>query len=282
VCYTSLLTVPLLILLISLSLNAAPLDRIAFEGSIASTRTSDERDIRAITYIPSGKGPHPVILALPSESGSQSDAIAVFRRFIGFANLGYAVVAPDITGSAIGGAELDDTLAWLDYIDRHERLDRNHVIIVGCSHGAYLAALTASRDDVYALILAGGFYDLDEYMINELKNSRNPSLRALYDTTTLELGAPLEDSGIYSSRSPMENADAISAHVLMFHSRRDGRIDAHYSQEFADALESAGREVDYYVLDSMNHDIDITGDDTAERVTRFLKEVDLPSETTAM
>lgn len=276
--YTSIIFVPVTFLIASLILCAAPLDRFEFEGSIATISTNDGRTVRAITYIPAGEGPHPVILALPSESGSQSDAMAVFRRFIGFANLGYAIVSPDLTDGALGGAELGETLAWLDYIDEHIRLDRNRVVIVGCSHGAYLAALTACRDNVFALILAGGFYDLDEYMIKDLENSRNPNLRALYDITASELGEPAIDSGVYSVRSPLDCVDAIKARVLMFHSRRDTRIDPRYSQEFADALESVECEVDYYILDSMIHDIDITADNTAERLSTFLYEIGLPSE----
>ena len=277
--YVFIFALPLIIVFMSLPLNSAPLSRIAFEGSIARTFTCDFRTIRSITYIPAGKGPHPVVLAIPSESGSQSDAMAVFRRFIGFANLGYAVVAPDITDSALGGAELDDMLAWLDYIDEHERLDRSRVLIVGCSHGAYLAALTACRDNVYALILAGGFYDLDEYMINNLENSRNPSLSALYGTTITELGVPSYDSGIYSARSPVDNVNSIDSHILMFHSRRDARIEPQYSQNFANALKSAKHEMDYFILDSMVHDIDILSDETEEKVIKFLDKIGLPSKT---
>lgn len=263
--------------IVSLLLEAAPLDRIEFEGSIATTLSSEDRVVRAITHVPAGKGPHPVVLALPSESGSQSDAIAVFRRFVEFANLGYAVVAPDISDGALGGIELDDALAWLDYIDRHERLDRKRVVIVGCSHGAYLAALTACRDDVYALILVNGFYELAEYLNNDLRDSRNPTHRALYEATVYEIGTPSDDSGLFISRSPAANVDAISARVLMFHSRRDNRIESRYSQNFADALESAGVRVDYFILDSALHDINITSDEIAGRVIKFLNEIGLPS-----
>ncbi len=269
--------IAILTLLVPLMLEAAPLDRIEYEGSIATTLSSENRVVRAITHVPAGKGPQPVVLALPSESGSQSDAIAVFRRFVKFANLGYAVVAPDISDSALGGIELDDVLAWLDYIDRHERLDRKRVVIVGCSHGAYLAALTACRDDVYALILVNGFYELADYMSNVLWNSRNPTNRALYETTTREIGTPSDDSGLYMARSPAANADTINAHVLMFHSRRDMRIESRYSQNFADALESAGVRVDYFILENSEHDIDITSDDIAGRVIKFLGEIGLPS-----
>jgi dipeptidyl aminopeptidase/acylaminoacyl peptidase len=253
------------------------LHRFTPEGATAIYYAADGALVRAITWIPAGKGPHPVIVALHSESGAQSDALAAFRKYgAAFAPLGYAIVAPDTRGGALGGAELDDVLVTLDYIADHERLDRDRVVIVGASHAAYLAALTACRERVLGIVLIGGFYDLAAYAAGELDDTRSPQLAAIRDATIAEIGAFAPDSGVYAARSPLYNVDSISAAVLMFHSRNDRVISAEYSQRFAEALERSDVLVDYYVLGGDTHIVDITSDETADELALFLESLGLP------
>jgi len=255
------------------------LDRFSPEGFTLSYLAADGVICRAIVFIPKGEGPHPVIVALHG-GGRTSGAIGVFRRYAGaFAPLNYAVVAPDYRAGWFGCGALEDMLGTIDFIGEHVRLDRDRIILVGESHGAYVAALTATRERVLAVIGTGGYYDIEKYLMNDLKNARNRRKRELYRLTEKELGSLTEGSEILRWRSPALNADLITAHVLLFHGRGDGEVPCRYSQDFADALLAAGKEVDYYVIKDKKHGLDIAGDETAEYLAGFLEKLDLPAPT---
>lgn len=255
------------------------LNRMAPEPSTQRIQATDGAICGSLVFIPKGKGPHPTILILHSGGSRSTGAIGAFRRYGAvFAPLGYGIVALDYRLGAIGGDALYDVSGALEFVERHERLDRTRVVIVGESQGAYLAALAASRESIYAIICSSGFYNLAKYMREELSDARSPAQKTLYQLTVQELGEPLEGSdGAYSPRSPALNAKNIDAKVLLFHGASDNETGWEYSQEFADAMQVSGANVDFYLIENAGHSIDITGDGTASYVVRFLDELGLPT-----
>lgn len=254
------------------------LNRYAPEPSTQRFIATDGQTQNALTFIPKGKGPHPVILALHAGGSRSTGAIGSFRRYgAAFAPLGYGVVAADYRTGALGGDALYDVLGALDFIEDHVRLDRNRVIIVGESQGAYLAALAATRVDVYAIICTGGFYNLAAYMRETLKDARSPALRNFYELTVSELGEPGEEAGgAYAPRSPAVMIEYLEARVLLFHGENDIETSWRYSQEFADSIQLAGKKVDFYVVPGAGQGLNVTGDSTADAVIKFLTELELP------
>ncbi len=259
---------------------AAPrfISRFAPEPSTQKIMAADGFECSSLVFIPKGKGPHPALIVLHSGGSRSAGAIGAFRKYgAAFAPLGYGIVAPDYRTGALGGDSLLDVLGTIDFIARHERLDRSKVIIIGDSQGAYLAALAASRESVLAIVCAGGFYDLSEYMLDVLVNARSPAQKKLYLETVSELGEPAGDrNDAYAARSPELRAEYISSRVLMFHGENDTEIGWQYSQRFAGALQSAGITADLYVLPNAGHSVNIVGDTTAHYVINFLGGLGLP------
>src|SRR5690606_31786732 len=124
------------------------------------------RMIPAFVYRPNTPGPHPVLIDIHGGPESQHrPGWSSFRQYL-VGTLGYAVVAPNVRGSAGYGRSflgLDNGMlredsvrdigALLVWIGLQPELDRNRVIVAGGSYGGYMALSSLVH---YGDRLAGG------------------------------------------------------------------------------------------------------------------------------
>ena len=146
------------------------------------------RTLAAYVYLPRGPSPCPVLIALPGGEDSHAQFRPRWNPFIQFVvnDLGYAVIAPNVRGSAgygkafralDGGRLRDDAVrdvgALLVWVDLQPGLDSHRVAVMGQASGGFLAlaSLGAYGDHLRGAIDVAG--------ISPARNrSPDPSSRA--------------------------------------------------------------------------------------------------------
>jgi dipeptidyl aminopeptidase/acylaminoacyl peptidase len=213
-----------------------------------------QRHIPAFLYTPPGEGPHPVIIQVHGGPESQYRPGFSKRAQMWIAELGVAVIAPNIRGSTgydSGYLALDngdrredairDIGALLDWIATQPNLDENRVAIYGTSYGGYvvLAAAVHYSDRLRAGVDVVGISNFVTFLENtedyrrgfrrlEYGDERDPEMRAFLQRI-----------------SPLNNVDRIDIPLLVVQGRNDPRVPASESEQIVRALRARGRPVWY-------------------------------------
>lgn len=216
--------------------------------------TFDQRRIPAFVYKPAGSGPHPVVVYIHGgpEGQYRPGFNSTFQMWI--AELGVAVVAPNVRGSSGYGkeyVELDngfrredsvkDVGALLDWIATQPDLDAKRVAVYGGSYGGYmvLASLMHYSDRLVAGVDIVGVSNFVTFLENtqdyrrdlrrvEYGDERDPEMRAFLD-------------GI----APSNNADRISAPLFVAQGQNDPRVPLSESVQIVQGVRAAGYDVWY-------------------------------------
>ncbi len=103
--------------------------------------------LRIVIAKPSGAGPFPVAVLLHGDRSSsrETDDMADDMGVFLADELGIMTVVVDWTESDIGGNEIDDVVAALDWIENLNEATDQPIVIIGVDHGAYIAHLAAQR-----------------------------------------------------------------------------------------------------------------------------------------
>ena len=218
--------------------------------------TFDGRDIPAFVYAPAGPGPHPVIVNI--HGGPEGQARPGFSPSTQFyvAELGAAVIYPNVRGSAGYGKsylKLDngrlredsvrDIGALLDWIAAQPNLDAERVAVMGGSYGGYmvLASLVHFGDRLRAGVERVGISNFVTFLTNT-QPYRRALRRAEYgDERDPEMRAFLE------SISPLSRAKEIDTPLLISQGLNDPRVPASESEQLVAVLRDQAVPV-WYVL----------------------------------
>jgi dipeptidyl aminopeptidase/acylaminoacyl peptidase len=213
------------------------------------------RILSAYVYRPRGAGPFPVLISL--HGGPQDQFRPEWAPFLQFLvnELGYAVVAPNVRGSAGYGrsfAALDDGVLRQDairdvgsllvWIGLQPAFDRQHIAVMGSgAYGGYLAlaSLAAYSDRLVGGIDVLGISDFVTYLGGqpevareqgrlEYGDERDPRMRAFLDRI-----------------SPVRNVVQIRQPLLMVQWATDPKAPPSEAQQMAWRLRSRGDEVWY-------------------------------------
>lgn len=216
----------------------------------------EPRRIPAFVYRPEGPGPHPVYISIHGGPEAQyrprfSPALQYYVN-----DLGIAVVAPNVRGSAGYGKSylaLDDGLrredavrdigALLDWIATQPDLDASRVVVSGGSYGGYmvLASLVHYSDRLAGGISHVGISNFVTFLTNtesyrrdlrraEYGDERDPAMREFLERI-----------------SPLTNVDRITRPLLLFQGANDPRVPASESEQIHAALRDGAVPV-WYVL----------------------------------
>jgi dipeptidyl aminopeptidase/acylaminoacyl peptidase len=212
------------------------------------------RTVPAFVYRPGGPGPHPVIIHVHGGPESQYRPSFSKNAQMWVAELGAAVIAPNIRGSTgydtaylalDNGYRREDAVrdigALLDWIATQPDLDPNRVAIHGTSYGGYivLAAAVHYSDRLRAGVDVVGISNLVTFLENT-EEYRQAFRRLEYgDERDPEMRAFLE------SISPLNNADRIDIPLLVVQGRNDPRVPPSESEQIVAALRREGRPVWY-------------------------------------
>ena len=127
--------------------------------------------------------------------------------------------------------------------------ERERVCILGASYGAYAALMGAAREPALYRCAIGlsGVYDLTAMDTYGDVRGRRSGLRYLAKV----LGSDEKRR----ARSPVYQATDIKAAVMLMHGGRDRRAPLEHAQRMRDALEDAGKTVEWHVAQDQGHGI---------------------------
>ena len=226
------------------------------EPELVHYPTFDGREIPAFVYLPTGAGPHPVLIEIHGgPEGQYRPRFSYTTQFL-VNELGLAVVAPNVRGSAGYGKaylKLDngylredsvrDIGALLDWIATRDDLDAERVVVSGGSYGGYmvLASLVHFGDRLTAGVERVGISNFVTFLENT-QGYRRDLRRAEYgDERDPDMREFLERI------SPLNQVEKIARPMLIAQGLNDPRVPASESEQIVAALRKRDVPV-WYVL----------------------------------
>lgn len=245
-------------------------------------KARDGLDIPAYLTLPPGKAAKnlPVVI-LPHGGPSARDAMGFDWMAQFFANRGYAVLQPNFRGSTGYGEKFesagygqwglkmqDDVTDGVKKLIADGVADPKRICIVGASYGGYAAlAGAAFTPDLYACAVSfAGVSDLFLLWRDgvALRGNRHYGLG-----WTKSVGDRFDDADKLEATSPARHADQIKCPVLLMHGADDSTVRIDQSEAMRDALQKAGKEVQFIKFDGDSHYMQL-----ADTRIRFLKETE--------
>lgn len=254
-----------------LSLLAAAFPELA-DAKFGTTewRTYKARDGLAIpayvTLPPESRGGPVPLVVMPHGGPASRDTFSYDELTQFLATRGYAVLRPQYRGSAGFGRSFEeaghsewagmiqtDILDGVEMLAREGLIDRERVCIVGWSFGGY-SALTSTFQypDVYRCAASiAGVTDLQLLQLHQVRRGGRNSggfgyLREMLGKASRET---------LRAGSPVDQADKFEAPVLLVHGALDTTVQVEHSQHLRNALERAGKDVEYLEFDDDNHNL---------------------------
>jgi len=218
--------------------------------------------ISALLYVPfnmARNGQNAAIVYI--HGGPTAQTMNSFNRFVQFAaNQGYMVLAPNYRGSTgygkefqqanlfdMGGGDLQDVLAGVDWIKQTGHLDPKKIAVMGGSYGGYLSMMAVTKaPEVWA---AGVPIVPFVNWFTEIENE-DPVLR---EGDLATMGDPVKNKALYEERSPINFIDQIKAPLLLLAGGHDPRCPESETQQVVDAIKKRGGSVDYKIYDNEGH-----------------------------
>lgn len=277
-----------------------PAEWIATQSPMTYT-AADGLEIHALlTYPTRADNKNLPLIVLPHDGPEGHDAIGYNWLAQVLASRGYLVLQPNYRGSEgngqafvdagngqYGGKMLSDMAAGVNDLVAHGVADPKRVCIVGAGFGGYAALSGAvAGDGTYACAAAiGGVSDVADYTawirinrplvdpdrigglevdptwpraFRQAANSQATLLRYIGDADRALI-------------SPIGKVNA-AVPVMLIHGDKDTAVPASQSRRMRDALQKAGKAVDYSELKGCDHDLttDTCRLQTAEAVVAFL------------
>jgi dipeptidyl aminopeptidase/acylaminoacyl peptidase len=234
------------------------------DAELVQWKSFDDLNISGVLYraAPRFTGPRPVIINI------HGGPVEVEKpRFLGRSNffrneLGISIIYPNVRGSAGFGRKFEDLDngklrqdavkdigALLDWIARQPHLDKNRVMLVGASHGGYLALAAAAEygDRVRCVQSAFALYDFVDFLETTVYSNRANRNVEYGDPDDAEMRAYL------NSISPVTNAAKIKIPVYIAHGGKDTRIRLDQANRMVEALKKNGTPVWYDIYEEMGH-----------------------------
>ena len=218
--------------------------------------------ISAFLYVPfnmARNGQNAAVVYI--HGGPTSQTMNSFNRFIQYAaNQGYMVLAPNYRGSTgygkefqqanlfdMGGGDLQDVLAGVDWIKQTGHLDPKKIAVMGGSYGGYLSMMSVTKaPDVWA---AGVPIVPFVNWFTEIENE-DPVLQ---QSDLATMGDVVKNKALYEDRSPINFIDQIKAPLLLLAGGHDPRCPKSETQQVVDAIKKRGGTVDYKIYENEGH-----------------------------
>ncbi len=218
--------------------------------------------ISAFLYVPfnmARNGQNAAIVYI--HGGPTSQTMNSFNRFIQYAaNQGYMVLAPNYRGSTgygkefqqanlfdMGGGDLQDVLAGVDWIKQTGHLDPKKIAVMGGSYGGYLSMMSVTKaPDVWA---AGVPIVPFVNWFTEIENE-DPVLQ---QSDLATMGDVVKNKALYEDRSPINFIDQIKAPLLLLAGGHDPRCPKSETEQVVDAIKKRGGTVDYKIYENEGH-----------------------------
>lgn len=198
------------------------------------------------------------------------------------ARKGYVVIDPDYRHSKgygrdfraaihghMGGKDLDDAVAGVQYLETLGYVDTSRVGIYGGSYGGFLTLMALfTQPEVFAC---------------------GAALRSVTDWrvynhwyTNPRLGDPEDDAEAYEKSSPIDHVDGLTNPLLLLHGLQDSNVFAQDTIRLVEELIERGKDFDCMLYPSQNHGFDDPDSwiDEYGRIERLFDEVLQPGTAT--
>jgi len=238
--------------------------------------------ISAFLYVPfnmARNGQNAAIVYI--HGGPTAQTLNSFNRFVQYAvNQGYMVLAPNYRGSTgygkefqqanlfdMGGGDLQDVLAGVDWIKQTGHLDAKKIAVMGGSYGGYLSMMSVTKaPEVWA---AGVPIVPFVNWFTEIENE-DPVLQ---QSDLATMGDVVKNKALYEERSPINFIDQIKAPLLLLAGGHDPRCPKSETQQVVDAIKKRGGTVDYKIYENEGHGFARVENqiDAYQRVADFLE-----------
>ncbi|HEY2677454.1 MAG TPA: alpha/beta fold hydrolase [Steroidobacteraceae bacterium] len=220
------------------------------------------REMPVYVYEPAGAGPHPALVLL--HGGPESQFRPGFDAWIQYVvnELGFAVIAPNVRGSAGYGKTymaldngmlredaVKDVGALLVWIGLQRRFDAKHVVVAGGSYGGYLAlaALVNYSDRLRGGVDVSGIADFVSFLTNTAPYRQNQRRAEYGDERDLDMRSFLRHI------SPLNNTDRIKRPLLVVHGKNDPRVPLSEAEQIVNKLRTKGGEVWFLLAADEGH-----------------------------
>jgi dipeptidyl aminopeptidase/acylaminoacyl peptidase len=214
--------------------------------------TFDGREVPAWIHKPRGAGPHPVVIRI--HGGPESQARPIFSSTFQFwvANLGAAVIQPNVRGSTgygktyVGldnGFQREDAVrdigSLLDWIETQPDLDASRIALYGGSYGGYMVLASAVHysDRLCAVIDNVGISNFVSFLETTQDYRRDRRRQEYGDERDPEMRAHLERI------SPLNNVSRITVPMFIIQGQNDPRVPVTEATQMVEALRERGQSV---------------------------------------
>jgi dipeptidyl aminopeptidase/acylaminoacyl peptidase len=218
--------------------------------------------ISAFLYVPfnmARNGQNAAIVYI--HGGPTSQTMNSFNRFVQYAvNQGYMVLAPNYRGSTgygkefqqanlfdMGGGDLQDVLAGVDWIKQTGHLDPKKIAVMGASYGGYLSMMAVTKAP--ELWAAGVPIVPFVNWFTEIEHE-DPVLQ---QSDLATMGDLVKNKALYEDRSPINFVDQIKAPLLLLAGGHDPRCPHEETQQVVDAIKKRGGTVEAKVYENEGH-----------------------------
>jgi dipeptidyl aminopeptidase/acylaminoacyl peptidase len=227
------------------------------KSQLVTYKSFDGRMISAFVWIPfnlkrDGTAAA-VVMPHGGPTGQTTDAFNGRAELL--ASRGFVVIAPNVRGSTgygmefqnanikdLGGADLKDELAGVEFLKATGFIDPKKVGIWGGSYGGYMTLMAIGKTpEVWAAAV-------DEYgILNWLSMLEHEDPR-LQEYEKSLLGDPVKDKAVYEASSPLKYIRNEKAPLLVLQGDNDIRVPKEEAQQVVSILKAEGRIVDavYY------------------------------------
>ncbi|WP_159084280.1 prolyl oligopeptidase family serine peptidase [Saccharobesus litoralis] len=186
-----------------------------------------------------------------------------------FASKGLLVIQPQFRGSKGFGAEFlvkgrgewgrksqQDISDAVQYYIKQGLVDKDKVCIVGGSYGGYaaLAGVTLTPELYQCAVSINGLSDLNEMLQNERDDHGSKSQTYAYWQKVIRNNTL--SSHELEAVSPIKQLAKLKVPVLLIHAKDDKRVPYAQSEDFYQAAQKAGKNVQYIELKQAGHVID--------------------------
>lgn len=243
-------------------------DEITGLYSVSREEFSCERDgltIKGTVFMPEGQTNCPTAIV---SHGFMANQMISHIHAQNLAKMGYAAFCFDFCGGTLRGesegdstemsvmTEVEDLKSVIEFAKSCEYTNEEDLILVGCSQGGFVTALTATQlqDEIDAIILLYPAFCIPD------DARRGQMMFATFDPNnvpeTFDCG-PMKLGAIYVNdvidMNPYEIIGSYTGKVLIIHGTEDEIVDISYAERAVEAYEAAGAEVELKVIDGAGH-----------------------------
>ncbi len=238
--------------------------------------------ISALVYVPYNlerNAQNPAIVYV--HGGPTAQTLNNFNKNVQYlVNQGYIIIAPNYRGSTgygkefmdanrfdMGGGDLADCLAAVDWIKQTGYVNPKKLVIMGGSYGGYMTMMGVTKaPEMWA---AGVPIVPFVNWFTEVENE-DPLLQQ-YDLATM--GDPVKNKDLWTDRSPIFFVDRIRVPLLLLAGGNDPRCPKSETLQVVEAIQKRGGVVEYKVYENEGHGFSRLENqiDAYKRVAEFLK-----------